>query len=66
MVPKSRVGPSSLPYGSKLKFEFRGFNPKTRTIFEFRGFSPGRIALDFLDLPLSVNLYLSTELGNGC
>jgi hypothetical protein len=40
------VGPSSLPYGFKLKFEFRGLYPKIRKIFEFRGFSPGGIALD--------------------
>jgi hypothetical protein len=66
MGPKSSVGPSSLPYGFKLKFEFRDFYPKTRKIFEFRGFSPGGIALDSLDLPLSVCLYLSTDLGNGC
>jgi hypothetical protein len=35
------VGPSSLPYGFKLKFKFRGFYLKTRKKFEFRGFSPG-------------------------
>jgi hypothetical protein len=66
MGPKSRVGPISLPYGFKLKFEFRGFYPKTRKCFEFRGFIPGEIALDSLDLPLSVCLYLSNDLGNEC
>jgi hypothetical protein len=60
MGPKYRVGPSSLPYGFKLKFEFRGFYPKTRKKFEFRGFSPGGIALDSLDLPLSVSTYRPT------
>jgi hypothetical protein len=70
MGPKSRVGPSHFPYVFKLKFEFRGFYPKTRKIFEFRGFSPRGIALDSLDLLLSVCLsvclYLSTDLVNGC
>jgi hypothetical protein len=62
MGPKSRVGPSSLLYGFKLKFEFRGFYPKTRIFFEFRSFSPGRIALDSLDLLcLSVCLSVSTS-----
>jgi hypothetical protein len=60
MGPKSRVGPSSLSYGFKFKFEFSGFYPKTRNNFEFRGFSPGRITLYSLDLPLSVCLSVST------
>jgi hypothetical protein len=47
MGPKSKVGPSSLPYGFKLKFQFRGFYTKTRKIFEFRGFYPNILVYGF-------------------
>jgi hypothetical protein len=46
MGPNSRVGPSSLPYGIKLKFEFKGFYPKTRKILNSGALTPGGFALD--------------------
>jgi hypothetical protein len=61
MGPKSRVSPSSLSYGFKLKFEFRGFYPKSRKIFEFRGFNPGELPLTpWISLCLSDSTYPAT------